>query len=151
MSKVSVKGVVVGGIVDVVASLVLDMPFGFYAALHVDLSNVPKARMESTINAATQANIPLYVTELLIGLACSVLGGYVAARLAKQDELLNGALSSFLCVVLGIFTMAAGMDSHALWEQILLLLASPILALFGGYLMQRQRLGRVAPGESSAN
>ncbi len=142
MSKVSIKAVVLGGIVDIVSSILLAIPFSLYVTLHIDLSNVPKDRVASTINAATQANIPLYLTELLIGLACSVLGGYVAARLAKQDELLNGALSSFLCVALGIYTITAGKDSHALWVQILLLLASPVLALLGGYLMQRQRQAR---------
>ena len=76
---------------------------------------------------------------LLVGLACSVLGGYVAAWLAKHDELLNGGLSSFLCVGLGIYTMASGKDSDAMWVQILMLIASPILALIGGILMRLQR------------
>jgi hypothetical protein len=87
-------------------------------------------------------NVPLYVGQLLVGLACSVLGGYVAAWLAKHDELLNGGLSCFLCVALGIYTMASGKDSNALWVQILMLLASPALALFGGDLMRRQRQRR---------
>jgi hypothetical protein len=56
--------------------------------------------------------------------------------------LLNGGLSSFLCVTLGIYTMASGKDSNALWVQILMLLASPALALIGGDLMRRQRQRR---------
>lgn len=144
MGKVSVKAILIGGLVDAVSSILLDIPLSLYVTLHVDLSNVPKDRVESTINTANQANIPLYVTGLLVGMACSVLGGYVAARLAKHDELLNGCLSSFLCVVLGIYMIAAGKDAHALWVQILLLLASPVLALLGGCLMKRQRQARAA-------
>jgi hypothetical protein len=142
MNKVSIKGVLIGGIVDIVSSVVLGLPFALYIVLKLDLSNVPKDRMESTITAAIHGNVPLYVGQLLVGLACSVLGGYVAAWLAKHDELLNGGLSSFLCVTLGIYTMASGKDSNALWVQILMLLASPALALIGGDLMRRQRQRR---------
>lgn len=142
MGKVSVKGVLIGGIVDVVASVVLGLPFAFYTMSKLDLSNTPKEGIESTVTAAIHGNVPLYVGQLLVGLACSVLGGYVAAWLAKHDELLNGGLSSFLCVALGIYTMASGKDSNALWVQILMLLASPVLALIGGDLMRRQRQRR---------
>jgi hypothetical protein len=139
MRKVSVKGVLVGGIVDVVTSVVLSLPFAIYTVLKLDLSNTPKDRVESTVSAAIHGNVSLYVAQLLVGLACSMLGGYVSAWLAKHDELLNGGLSSFLCVALGIYTMASGKDSNALWVQILMLLASPVLAVIGGDLMRRQR------------
>ena len=142
MGKVSVKGVLIGGIVDVVASVVLGLPFAFYTMSKLDLSNTPKEGIESTVTAAIHGNVPLYVGQLLVGLACSVLGGYVAAWLAKHDELLNGGLSSFLCVAFGIYTMASGKDSNALWVQVLMLLASPVLALIGGDLMRRQRQRR---------
>ncbi len=38
MGKVSVKGVVIGGVVDVVTSVVLGLPFAIYAISKVDLS-----------------------------------------------------------------------------------------------------------------
>jgi len=38
----------------------------------------------------------------------SVLGGYVSARIAKHDELLNGALSSILCVGGGTYAVISG-------------------------------------------
>ena len=143
MSKVSVKGVLIGAGVDVVASVVLGLPIAFNAMLRVDLSHMPNAQASAAMAAAIHANVPLYVAQLLVGLACSVLGGYMAAWLAKHDELLNGGLSSFLCVALGIYTMASGKDSNALWVQVLMLLASPALALIGGDLMRRQRQRRI--------
>ena len=142
MSRISVKGVLVGGIVDIVSSVVLALPFALYTVLKLDLSNIPKDRVESTVTAAIHGNVPLYIAQLLVGLACSVLGGYVAAWLAKHDELLNGGLSAFLCVGLGVYTMASGKDSNPLWIQILMLVASPTLAILGGYLMRRQRQRR---------
>jgi ABC-type Mn2+/Zn2+ transport system permease subunit len=111
----------------------------------LNLSRVPKDQIGARMTAALHGNLPLYVGELLVGLACSALGGYIAARIAKHDELLNGLLSSFLCVALGIYTMASGKDTNALWLQILLLVASPACALLGGALMRRQRQHRVQP------
>jgi uncharacterized membrane protein YfcA len=145
MSKVSVKGVLIGGVVDVVSSVVLGLPFALYAMLKVDLSHTPNAQAPAAVTAAIHGNVPLYVAELLVGLACSVLGGYVAAWLAKHDELLNGGLSSVLCVALGIYTVSTGKDSNPHWLQVLLLLASPLMALLGGELMRRLRQSRLQP------
>jgi len=140
--KLSLKGVLVGGLVDVGTSVLFGLPFAIYEMTKVDLSHTPSAQASTALTQAIRSNVPLYIGQLLVGLACSVLGGYVAAWLAKHDELLNGGLSSFLCVALGIYTMASGKDSNALWVQILMLLASPVLALIGGDLMRRQRQRR---------
>lgn len=142
MGKVSVKGVLIGGIVDIVTSVVLGLPFALYAMLKVDLSHTPNAQASAAVTAAIHGNMPLYVAQLLVGLACSVLGGYVAAWLAKHDELLNGGLSSVLCVAGGIYVLATGKDSNPHWLQALLLVASPLLAILGGDLMRRLRLRR---------
>jgi uncharacterized membrane protein YfcA len=139
MSKVSAKGVLIGGIVDVVTSFVLGFPFTIYAMSKLDLSHLSSAQMQTALTTAIHNNVPLYAAQLLVGLACSVLGGYVAARLAKREELLNGALSSFICVVLGVYMVASGNDSTPHWLQALMFIASPALALLGGYLMQRSR------------
>jgi hypothetical protein len=141
--KVSVKGVLIGGILDVGASVLFGLPFALYTILKLDLSRTPKDQIGATITAAIHGNIPLYIAQLLVGLACSVLGGYVAAWLARHDELLNGGLSSLLCVVLSIYLIASGEDSDPRWLQVLLLVASPALALLGGDLMLRQRKRRI--------
>ncbi len=143
MGAVSFKGVIIGGIVDVVASVVLGLPFAIYTVSKLDLPSIPKSQVGATVTAAFHANVPLYAGQLLVGLACSVLGGYVAAWLAKRHELLNGVLSSFLCVLLGIYVLASGQDSNPRWLQLLLLVASPALALLGGELMRRQRQRRL--------
>jgi hypothetical protein len=55
MGAISIKGVVIGGIVDVVTSVVLGVPFALYAVSKLDLSNIPKDRVESAISAAIHA------------------------------------------------------------------------------------------------
>jgi len=134
MKKVSILGVLVGSVTDVSTSLILGLPFGIYALSKVDLVHTPKEQLQSAIAAAMHGNATLYWAQLFVGLLCSVLGGFVAASIAKRMELLNGALSSFLCVGLGVFTVIAGKSFDPIIVQVLLLISSPLMGLAGGYL-----------------
>lgn len=137
--NVSLKGVLIGGIVDILSSSVLGIPLAVYAVSKVDLAHTPKDQLGAAIAAVSHGNPWLHGMQLAVGLACSVLAGYVAAWLAKHNELLNGTLSSFLCVAIGIYSMVSGRDSHAPWVQILILISAPVCGFFGGYLRLRQR------------
>jgi hypothetical protein len=137
--KVSIPGVLIGGLVDVVSSVIAGLPFALYVALKLDPSQRIGPHASQAVTAALRANFPLYSAELLTGLLCSVLGGYVAAAIAKRQEHLNGTLSSWLCVGLGITTMFLGLSREPVWLGILLLLASPVCAFVGGDLRLRQR------------
>jgi hypothetical protein len=139
MSKVSLKGVLIGGIVDVVSSSLLGIPFAIYALSKVDVAHTPKDQLSSAIVAVSRGIPWLYGAQLLVGISCSIFAGYVAAWLAKHDEELNGTLSSYLCVALGIYSIAAGKDSHAHWVQLLILITSPVCGFLGGYLRARSK------------
>jgi len=134
MNKVSIKGVLIGGMVDVATSLVLGIPIAIYAFAKVDFAHTPKDQMAVAMTAVMNGHPSIYITQMAVGLACSALGGYVAARLAKHDELLNGTLSSFLCTAIGICSIAAGKDSHSLAMQVLTFAGSLVFAFIGGYL-----------------
>jgi len=140
MSRLSIKGIVIGGVVDVVMTGFLGIPFAVYVVLKFDLIHVPKDQLKSAITSAVHGDVPVYVAQLVIGILCSALGGYVAAWLANRDELLNGALSSFLCISIGFYSMvSAAKASHPSEMQILQLFASPCWALVGGEVKRRQR------------
>jgi fructose-specific phosphotransferase system IIC component len=139
--KVSFRGVVVGGIVDVVASGLLGVPLVIYVMVKHDLFHSPAS--SAAIASAVHASGWLYGFQLTIGLSCSVLGGYIAASIAKHDELLNGLLSSFLCTAIGVYSIFSGKASESVRAQTLLLIASPAFAFLGGYFRQRQKqIGR---------
>ena len=141
MKKISIKGVLVGGVTDIVATNILTLPILIYATNKLDLARASPEQLQ----AALHANTSLYALQLLIGFGCSALGGYVAAWLAKHDELLNGSLSSFLCIAFGIYSLAASPGSNYRWEELLLLPAGPAVGLLGGYLRRRQRQARLQP------
>lgn len=60
----------------------------------------------------------------------------MSARVARHDEVLNGALASTLCVGLGIYAVVNG--TGRLWLDVLYLPLSPALAALGGYLRSLQ-------------
>jgi hypothetical protein len=120
--------------VDIVSSFILGIPFAIYVIAKIYSAHLPPEKIGSAVSAAMSENTAIYFGQLFVGMCCSVLGGYVAARLARHDELLNGALAAFLCVCLGIYAIASGKDTHHLYIQILLLVSSPALGLLGGYL-----------------
>ena len=78
------------------------------------------------------------VSYAILGGVCSVLGGYVSARIAKHDELLNGANSSILCVGGGTYAVISGSAADDLWMHLVCLPLSPALGALGGYLRSRQ-------------
>ena len=138
--KVSILGVLVGGVVDVVTSVLGGLPFALYSTFKLDPSQRVGPHSSEAVSAAIHGNLPLYSAQLAVGLLCSILGGYVAAAIAKRHERLNGTLSCYLCVGMGIVAMSLGLERDPRWIQFLMLAASPALAFVGGDLRLRRRL-----------
>jgi len=135
--RVSIVAVAIGGIIDVVASTVLAIPLVIYVVVKYDLLQTPKG--SAAVASSIHSSAWLSGLQLAIGLGCSVLGGYVAAWIAKHDELLNALLSSFLCIAIGVHSVLSGKDSPSMLVQIFLLIAAPAFSLLGGYLRQTQK------------
>jgi CHASE2 domain-containing sensor protein len=107
---------------------------------HALIAHIPQGRLTAALTAAMQGNPLVYGIQLALGMACSVLGGYVAGVIARHNHMLNGAISSWLCLALGIYTLRAGKDSHSVTTEILMLALSPVLAVCGGYIANRGAL-----------
>ncbi len=141
--KLSILGFVAGSIVDIVGTNI----WGVFLTIYVMMSHnlLQTAASSSTTLTANVLHIiqtdPLiFSVNFIVGAMFSILGGYVGALIAKHDELLNGALSSFLCVLSGIFGLFTG--SHPVYLillEILALIVSPLLTMFGGYLRLKQK------------
>jgi hypothetical protein len=142
MNKISIKGVIIGAIVDVVASGIAGIPLILYVIMHmktVDAQSGPAA-----IVSHIHADLTLHSIQLAFGFACSVLGGYIAARIARRGEVLNGTLSSFLCILFGIYAATSGTLLVSPAEHALLLAASVAAAAFGGFLARKPAQFRAA-------
>lgn len=137
MSRISFKAVWIGAVTDMVSSTVSGalIAIAFVVILHI--TRTPNDPLDWVLLKPENQNSLLYGIQVIVGAVCSILAGFVAAWVAQHDELLNGALSSFASVLLGLFVTAADRDPHLHLTHILLLVASPLLGLLGGYLRHR--------------
>jgi hypothetical protein len=144
--KVSILGFMIGSIADIVGTNIWAIFMMIYVMVSYNL--LPTAGSSPTELTAKVLNIfqtnPLvFSVNFIAGVMFSIFGGYIGALIAKHDELLNGALSSFLCVASGIYGLFSG--THPLYMvllEILGLIISPLLGMLGGYLRLKQKFRR---------
>jgi hypothetical protein len=68
---------------------------------------------------------------LILGLGFTLLGGYVAGRKARGDEILHGAMVAGIGLVLGLFFREPGLP---LWYEAISFAAMVPIGMAGGYL-----------------
>jgi hypothetical protein len=126
MRRVSIIGTLVGGLTDIASSTIFAIPLLIYVTARYGVHGHAAVRL-------IFSNGWLYALEFATGLAGSVLGGYVAATIAKHNELLNGFLSCIVCTAIGVYSVVEG-KSPSISAQLLSFGSAPVFALLGGYL-----------------
>jgi hypothetical protein len=139
MTRVSTKGVLVGGVLNVGATYALSLPLMAIAIVQLKLTELPEPQFYDALTKALAPGSPYYLVGLVLGSACNVLGGYVAAHIARHHKRLNGALSAWLCLLLGIYNWATGASAATALAHIGYFVLSPALGALGGYLSDRTR------------
>ncbi len=91
MKRVSLKGVAIGNVVDIVSTNIVILPLIVYI-LASSKSAVAPNDVANSITTILKESTVFNISSGILGGLCSILGGYVSSRLAKHDELLNGAL-----------------------------------------------------------
>lgn len=135
MEQISIKGIVVGAIIDWVTSVTFSMPVMFYVMFSRGLHRLPPGQVKGTLTAAMHDDVRIYAIQFVIGVACSVIGSYAAGALAKRSQILNGVSSAMLATVTGIYSLARGRYARPLWRVLVeLFIATPLAGALGGYL-----------------
>ncbi len=142
MRSLSFAAILLGGIVDVFLSSALGTLLVFEAVYTRGLNRVPKEQLQGAITSLMHHDVRLYALQMSIGFVCSVIGGWVAASIAKERRLLNGVLASWLCVTIGLISLLRRYDAMSLAAHTLLIVATPFCYLLGAAI--RQRMSRSA-------
>ena len=133
--RLSLKAIAVGGVVDIVATNIATLPVYVGILTSKGVIGATEAQTTRVIQSSLDTSPTLYTSMMLLGSLCSILGGWVAARIAKRDELLHGALSPFLCVGFGLYGWVRGSSPDvSTAEHLAFLVLSPALGAFGGVL-----------------
>lgn len=148
MKNISVLAVALGAAVDIIVSVLATMPFSLTVAFRAALADPSVKFTTATLTAALHRSPLLYAGSVAAVLACSVLAGAVAAAIAKCDQIANGACSSIVKVLFNAYHFAIGTSLNSPWASVVLIIASPGLGAYGGYLILRRRRLRLAKSAS---
>ena len=99
--------------------------------------------------------LPFLLTAVVAGAVAALLGGFIAARIAKARELLHAVLAVVPCMVLGaVLTLTSKVGPTPTWYKIAAYGVVIPAALMGGHLgvLRKQTLAeaRSAPNLSAA-
>lgn len=78
-------------------------------------------------------SVELLLSSLLVGLAFTGIGGYVAALIAKQQHVQHGLAVGLLSLGLGLSSLLGGGSDQQAWITALGLTLTVPVAAFGGY------------------
>lgn len=108
------------------------------------LTNLHNDALRSAVVTVVHGSPLLYATQLLIGFGSSILGGYVAASLARENKRLNGILAAWLCVGIGVHALVTGQDGMSPVMVALMIGVTPLCYLLGASL-QAKRAAHSSP------
>jgi len=134
MRGISLVAIVAGGFVDILLTAVIGATFLMYAGSSRGLWHGWGAPSVRASAEAIYASPALYAAELGIGLFCSIVGGFVAASIAKQRRILNGTLASWLCIGTGIVGLLGGHHHESTAMTLGLITLIPLCYSAGAWL-----------------
>jgi hypothetical protein len=140
LRDVSPKAVILGATVDIVATNVAMLPVATFVLIRLaqGAGAATPAQQQAALTAAFTENPTLYLTGMVLGCAASVLGGWVAARVALRAEVLNGALSALACMAFGVYGLIAHPGMASPLEHAAFFVLSPSLGALGGAIRKRR-------------
>lgn len=133
---VKLRPVIAGVIVDYVATYVIDMTylFVFYQKEFSEGGRTFEEALEKALDQMLSSPEGLLALGI-IGAIGTALGGYVAGRLARADEVKHGALVGVVSLILGVLhaSMAGQPISLPYWYELLAYIIAVPAGALGGY------------------
>lgn len=130
MYSVSIKGIVLGSALDLIATYVFMVVLGIFLAISHG-GDVEAAMRDA--NSTEWMTVTIVVTSLF-----TIIAGYLAAWIAGRGELINGTLSAVFSTAIGLLMSIGQPSPWPMAVMVFLFILTPVLGLLGGYLRSRQ-------------
>lgn len=128
--KISFKAILAGCAADVFSTRLLFGLLGWFVVLKYGFNETnPQIFVPQIVNAIGKSPV-LFGINTMIGLVCSILGGYVAARVAKQNEVENAIAASLVVVTFDVYVILVG-DPSSLALNVFFTLITPFFYRLG--------------------
>lgn len=145
MRRISVLGIVLGGIVALILTVIIGVVVGLYAAYKLDIAHQSPAQGQALVRQFVYLNPVVYFGMMGIASGCSVLGGWISAFTAREAERLNGTLSALILAGIHVWRDLHNEDPHSLKVQVLYIAVLIAGAWVGGWLRAVQK-AKLEPG-----
>lgn len=126
LSDIKLKAVVAGAVLDNATTLFLMT----LLAAALASTGIPESEVMSRMKSPSGL-----LLGLILGLGCTVLGSYVAGRVAKQREVLHGALVAVVGMAVALIFRGSGDPA---WFDIAGFTAMLPAGMAGGYLARKR-------------
>ncbi len=123
-SRISIKALLVGMVVQLLGLILLAGVGGFYVGVHSRPGDTFSEKSFESIEPRVLLGL------IFLGLCVTTIGGYVAAMIAKRSHLLHGAIVSGLTSL----WLLSGLPTEPLWYWMLSWLGSISFGILGGML-----------------
>ena len=130
MRSISIKGVVLGSLLVIALDLIFGVVMMFSMAQPVLQTGMTRADASLALADIAKGS-QFLIGSVIFGTLTTVVGGYVAARIAKRLPYLNSAATG---VVGLIFTALYASSEYPMWFNIVGLLVVIPASLLGGHL-----------------
>jgi hypothetical protein len=127
---ISIKAIILGVLTDIGGTFLFSVIFGILAGIAMAVKGITAAEMTERLEQ------PVFlISNLVIGLIFTLLGGLVAGRIAKRSELLHGGIVGGISI---IFSLTFLSSVPVLYNAVALPLVIPA-AVLGGFIARRYR------------
>jgi hypothetical protein len=118
--------------------------FAFGMAFNLAGQHLSKAEIQEALKSElTSSSFGMSIPMIVMGLLLSILGGYSAGKIARQNEILYGLGSSIGVMLVSVtLTFLLGLSTkspYPIWQSALSFVASIGCSILGGYLAYLQR------------
>jgi hypothetical protein len=134
--RLKFKAILFGCLIDTIGTLV----FAFAIIFALRAAGIPIDEINVRMHGFSGLMLML-----IVGLACTFIGGYAAGRTAGQAEILHGVVVGGIGLVLGLFLREPNLP---LWYEAVSFAALAPVGMAGGHLAREDNAKRNLPGRS---
>lgn len=140
MSQLNVRAVLIGSLVDIGGTFLVG------SLLIAAVATATGATTPEDLARTLDGSPTLQLATLAVGLLMTLLGAYVAARLAPEAERLHAFAVGVISTLIGFSSVFASPESSPFWAQAAGLILTVPAAFAGGEIRRvTARQGRKAP------
>lgn len=132
---INIKAITAGFVADFVASTLFSIALSLLAVFIIAGKGYEGDDLERMLHSVMN-DVPYRTFSLVAGLGFTLLGGYIAGRLARGGEIFHSGVVGVLNIIFGLFFI----NRHFTWYYAVAFVLVLPAALIGGNLAKQRRL-----------